>query len=599
MMKRHKILKKNGPNHISKYYILFLIVFISFIIRLLFRSNYLDDWDSVQFALAIKDYSIPLHQPHPPGYPIYVFFGRIVDIFINDPTKSLTFLSAFFGTISIIPVYLLAEKFFNKNVAILSSITLSLIPAHLLFSEVAMTDIVSLFFVTTTIYLLYLGIEKTKYLYLGSFILGITTGIRLTDIILMFILFIGLVYIRKLKESIVSIILIVVGISIWLIPITIDTGFNTLIDAEMSQFNYNNDTSTISESGILKAIEALITRFIDGWSYIFFIFVLITLVFVIIKILKMRFDDINIIPSIYNDKRVIFLIVWSSTYLIYSVLYNSLYISRYLLPQFAPLAIIFSYSMIYILDLNKKTKIPIAIIFAIFIILMGNQAIAGAYNISITKPAPVQATDYIKDNYDPDSTIIIPKDSSRHLRYYLPNFTFLRFEDAPDKIYDYVNKTIISEGSPVTFVPLKMFTFRRERIYPKHQDVILFEDKDIRKQFIMLEKDGWVEFGTFNNMVMRRMENSTILRLYSDDNKTININFNAVSFYRPRTIEIYNDNRKIDQKIVGTKFDNIVVSIDLKKGFNAIRFNIPEGCERDISNRCMSIAFAAKTMIRQ
>src|SRR5437870_3364473 len=39
------------------------------------RSKGLDDWDSVQFALGVKRFDLFAHQPHPPGYPLYIFFG--------------------------------------------------------------------------------------------------------------------------------------------------------------------------------------------------------------------------------------------------------------------------------------------------------------------------------------------------------------------------------------------------------------------------------------------------------------------------------------------------------------------------------------------
>jgi hypothetical protein len=37
----------------------------------------LDDIDSVNFALALRDYDIAAHQPHPPGYPLFVAMGRL------------------------------------------------------------------------------------------------------------------------------------------------------------------------------------------------------------------------------------------------------------------------------------------------------------------------------------------------------------------------------------------------------------------------------------------------------------------------------------------------------------------------------------------
>ena len=54
-----------------KIKILFIVV-LSLILRLLYISPWLEDWDSVQFALAMNNYSLDLHQPHAPGYPLYI-----------------------------------------------------------------------------------------------------------------------------------------------------------------------------------------------------------------------------------------------------------------------------------------------------------------------------------------------------------------------------------------------------------------------------------------------------------------------------------------------------------------------------------------------
>jgi hypothetical protein len=37
----------------------------------------LEDIDSINFALGLRDYDIARHQPHPPGYPVYIALGRI------------------------------------------------------------------------------------------------------------------------------------------------------------------------------------------------------------------------------------------------------------------------------------------------------------------------------------------------------------------------------------------------------------------------------------------------------------------------------------------------------------------------------------------
>lgn len=70
---------------------LFLLTLIS---RIPFRSHYLNEWDSANFALGMIDFDPVLHRPHPPGYPLYIIVGRIFNPLFNDANATLVF--AFF-----------------------------------------------------------------------------------------------------------------------------------------------------------------------------------------------------------------------------------------------------------------------------------------------------------------------------------------------------------------------------------------------------------------------------------------------------------------------------------------------------------------------
>lgn len=610
-------------NYLIRYRILLLIVVISFILRLSFRSNYLDDWDSVQYAIAINNYSIADHQPQPPGYPIYILFGRIIYLFIHNPTQSLTFVGILFGSLSLIPSYLLAEKFFDKNIANLSAIILSLTPGHLLFSEVAMTDIVSLFFVGTTVYLLYLGLDSKRYFYIASIVLGLTAGIRTTDIILLVLFLIVLIYKIKskkleLKEIVISISLVILGICIWLIPIIIDTGIDKFITRENDTWESNRDSSTINKVGLLKTFEVIINLFVKGWSiylYIFFIFILILLIHEFFIGYDFKQENIKLITDKITDKRFIFISVWVMIYSTYSILFNDLTVLRFLLPQFIPLSIIFAYSMIRIVNISHKKfiKISLTIFYGLLIILMGNQALAGAYALHETIPAPIKTAEFIKNNYNPENVVIVSKDSYRHFQYYLPNFIIINigmekkmsYQDIiSDEIYRYIldNKTILSEDA-IIFDNYKEFDFKREKVYTKHEYVDLYQYEDLNKRSIFFIGNGWYKQENWNNKITRWMSNDAILRLYSDDDRNNILNFNTLSFNNSRTLEIYVNNIKIDQVNVTKEFNGIKIPITIKKGLNIIRFHSVEGCDVpsnilrsntqsiNLDNRCISMAF--------
>ncbi|MDP2052053.1 MAG: hypothetical protein Q8L75_00350 [Acidobacteriota bacterium] len=43
-----------------------------------FLASSLEDIDSVNFALGVRDFNVAEHRPHPPGYPLYIAMGKVM-----------------------------------------------------------------------------------------------------------------------------------------------------------------------------------------------------------------------------------------------------------------------------------------------------------------------------------------------------------------------------------------------------------------------------------------------------------------------------------------------------------------------------------------
>jgi hypothetical protein len=48
-----------------------------FLAHLFALPRTLEDLDSVNFAMGVESFDVPAHQPHPPGYPVYILLGKI------------------------------------------------------------------------------------------------------------------------------------------------------------------------------------------------------------------------------------------------------------------------------------------------------------------------------------------------------------------------------------------------------------------------------------------------------------------------------------------------------------------------------------------
>ncbi|MBO8163502.1 MAG: DUF2723 domain-containing protein [Brevibacillus sp.] len=84
------------------------LVGLALVVRLVHAGTYAESWDAVDFALALERYDIFEMQPHFPGYPLFILFGHLFLPLTGDPVLALSWLSAWFGSLSIIPFYQLA-----------------------------------------------------------------------------------------------------------------------------------------------------------------------------------------------------------------------------------------------------------------------------------------------------------------------------------------------------------------------------------------------------------------------------------------------------------------------------------------------------------
>lgn len=67
----------------------------------------LEDLDSMNFALGVRDFDPSRHQPHPPGYPVFIALGKLSHAVWPSEAGSLSLWGAVFGALSVFPLVVL------------------------------------------------------------------------------------------------------------------------------------------------------------------------------------------------------------------------------------------------------------------------------------------------------------------------------------------------------------------------------------------------------------------------------------------------------------------------------------------------------------
>ncbi len=193
--------------------------------RFLFRSHYLYDLDSVNFALAIGRFDPAVHQPHPPGYFLYVCLGRVVNALFHDPNAALVAISIAASCGAAAMIYLLADEWFGTQAARFAGALFLVSPLAWFHGIVALTYIVEAFFSALIGYIcwrVYLG--STRWILPGALVLGLAAGVRPSSLLFLSPLFLFSLRREPIKKVLTAIGTLVAILLAWFVPMIYASG---------------------------------------------------------------------------------------------------------------------------------------------------------------------------------------------------------------------------------------------------------------------------------------------------------------------------------------------------------------------------------------
>lgn len=147
------------------------------------------DWDEALFALALRDYDVVAHHPHPPGFPLFIGLAKaLTELTPLDAFHALQCI-AFCASLFLFPamLFLAREMRLPAFTAFGAALLLAFFPNVWLYGGTAFSDVPSLVLAIVAASLLLRGCRSDRALLAGALLLGIAAGFRPQNLLIGFV----------------------------------------------------------------------------------------------------------------------------------------------------------------------------------------------------------------------------------------------------------------------------------------------------------------------------------------------------------------------------------------------------------------------------
>jgi hypothetical protein len=180
----------------------------------------------VNFALAVENFDMRLHQPHPPGFFLYVLLGRLATQLAGDVNAGYVWISVLCSGLGAAAIFYLGRELFGRSAGIWTALLFLSSPAIWFHGEIALTYILEAFMVVVLVLLWWLMLREARlrWLVLGSIAMGLSGGFRLPAMVLLAPLYLFSLRKYSWKRVLFALVLVVVSTAVWLVPTAFQIG---------------------------------------------------------------------------------------------------------------------------------------------------------------------------------------------------------------------------------------------------------------------------------------------------------------------------------------------------------------------------------------
>lgn len=203
----------------NDHWALAVILAATVLSRIPFRAQIPYGLDSIQFVLGTSHYDVRIHQPHPPGYFLFVMTGRFLSTFLQDPNLSFVALNVVLSMLAAWLVFSLAREMFGVRSAFASVLLMATSPVFWFHGEVALSNAADCFFVCLLALFCWRNLNHDYgRIYLSAVVLGLAGGIRQNTLLFMLPLWILSIRRVGLRKQSLSFAILVLIVTSWYLP---------------------------------------------------------------------------------------------------------------------------------------------------------------------------------------------------------------------------------------------------------------------------------------------------------------------------------------------------------------------------------------------
>jgi hypothetical protein len=199
----------------------------------------LEDIDSVNFAMGVRDFDVAQHRPHPPGYPVYIALGKLSTPLVaaagvaGAPSRGLSIWSAVSGAVLAILLWWFFRVFDDSPSRAWWATALTIASPLFWFTALRpLSDMTGLAVTIASQALLASAIlartsGPDRALVAGAFLAGLAAGVRSQTVLLtlpLLLLAVALPGSRSMRARVTGMLAAAAGALVWTIPVLAASG---------------------------------------------------------------------------------------------------------------------------------------------------------------------------------------------------------------------------------------------------------------------------------------------------------------------------------------------------------------------------------------